>query len=504
GQHSFNYRETNKPDINSDLSEVQTVMYAGQIGTGYDIILSKPAATRVFALSPFIAYLPDFGNAPRLIDNWNVNTIRAGVALKFAHKSKAKVVENTPLPPLKPVPVIPEPEIKFAVTAPKAAPVKLEILETFPLRNYIFINKESAAIPARYVKFTQNEAADFKEEKLLTLIENPGERSTKQLTVYHNILNIIGDRMRSNPESHLTLIGSSIRVNEGKAFAENVKTYLVSVFGIAGARITTQQRSKPLVPSEHMRGSKQLELIRAEDRRVDIISSSNAILTEVSSKTMKSVVQNSIEKEAAANNVVLNVNKAEDVLKTWSVDITDGKGFKQSFGPYNKSTAIIPARELIANSTDAEGNYHVVMTGQTKSGKSVKKDTTIHLLHQQLIKNKALRYSILFDFDKAHTISTYQSFLSNVVAPNIPENSTVVIHGHTDIVGSEKHNQTLSDNRAMAVQRALQSALIKAGKNNVKFDTRGFGQDVNKAAFANALPEERFYNRTVIIDIVPN
>jgi hypothetical protein len=37
----------------------------------------------------------------------------------------------------------------------------------------------------------------------------------------------------------------------------------------------------------------------------------------------------------------------------------------------------------------------------------------------------------------------------------------------------------------------------------VKFDTYGFGEDVRRAPFDNRLPEERFYNRTVIIDILP-
>ena len=32
----------------------------------------------------------------------------------------------------------------------------------------------------------------------------------------------------------------------------------------------------------------------------------------------------------------------------------------------------------------------------------------------------------------------------------------------------------------------------------------GFGDDADFAPFENKFPEERFYNRTVIIDIVPN
>ncbi len=77
-----------------------------------------------------------------------------------------------------------------------------------------------------------------------------------------------------------------------------------------------------------------------------------------------------------------------------------------------------------------------------------------------------------------------------------------MIHGHTDIVGEESHNLKLSRDRAQETMSVLQRELSKAGKRNVKFDTYGFGEDVRRAPFDNKLPEERFYNRTVIIDIV--
>jgi len=44
---------------------------------------------------------------------------------------------------------------------------------------------------------------------------------------------------------------------------------------------------------------------------------------------------------------------------------------------------------------------------------------------------------------------------------------------------------------------------MKAGRNDVTFEVYGFGEDLNTAQFGNKYPEERFYNRTVIIDIIP-
>ena len=90
-----------------------------------------------------------------------------------------------------------------------------------------------------------------------------------------------------------------------------------------------------------------------------------------------------------------------------------------------------------------------------------------------------------------------------MVTPLIPENGTVIIHGHTDIIGEEPYNRTLSHERAMGTQKVIDQALSKAGKKGVKFETYGFGEDENMAPFENNFPEERFYNRTVIVDIIP-
>ncbi|HEV8051728.1 MAG TPA: OmpA family protein, partial [Parachlamydiaceae bacterium] len=115
-----------------------------------------------------------------------------------------------------------------------------------------------------------------------------------------------------------------------------------------------------------------------------------------------------------------------------------------------------------------------------------------------------VRFSVLFDFDKSKTVSTYEKFLVDVVAPSIKDSSTVIIHGHSDIIGNADYNENLSTDRALEAQRILKEALAKSGKNGVKYEVYGLGADEDFAPFANKLPEERFYNRTVIIDVVPN
>jgi outer membrane protein OmpA-like peptidoglycan-associated protein len=89
------------------------------------------------------------------------------------------------------------------------------------------------------------------------------------------------------------------------------------------------------------------------------------------------------------------------------------------------------------------------------------------------------------------------------VAPKIPRNGTVIIHGHSDVIGDDTNNLELSWSRANDVKGILEKALSTQGRTDVKFEVFGFGEDEKLSPFENKFPEERFYNRTVIIDIIP-
>jgi outer membrane protein OmpA-like peptidoglycan-associated protein len=86
------------------------------------------------------------------------------------------------------------------------------------------------------------------------------------------------------------------------------------------------------------------------------------------------------------------------------------------------------------------------------------------------------------------------------VAPKIPANAKVMIHGHTDVIGEEVYNQTLSVRRANDVLTTLKNSVNQLGTTGVTFEVNGMGE--NSAPFGNRLPKERAYNRTVIIDVI--
>ncbi|MEB0248612.1 MULTISPECIES: outer membrane beta-barrel protein [unclassified Mucilaginibacter] len=491
-QKSFSYTQVKQPNTNGELSNMRKTLVSGQVGIGYEIPLAAATNPNKISLSPFISYQPYFGQAPRSIESWQITTVRAGIALKFG-KGHKKVVE---IPAVAIIPV----DVTFAIRAPKTVPLKRQVSETLPLLNAVFFDDGANTIPNRYVALNNAQAGTFREEQLQAeqSVTMSG-RSARQLNVYHNVLNILGDRMRANPGTTISLTGAP--ADDGKIMAESIKMYLTGTFGIDGSRITTLARKKPANPSEQPGGNKELVLLRAEDRRVDIASTSPELLMEVGGGMMKPVHINTMQTDPLDSYVILNVDGAKKQFNSWSINATDDRGVTQHFGPFTNDQESVSGITMIGN--NPEGNYKITMTGETKNGTIVTKESTVHLIRQDATIQKGFRYSVLFDFDKAIGIASYNKLLTDVVSPLITDGSTVIVHGHTDIIGEEDYNQKLSDSRAQQTQKVLESSLSATGKNNVKFETLGFGEDINHSPFENTLPEERFYNRTVVIDIIP-
>jgi outer membrane protein OmpA-like peptidoglycan-associated protein len=484
----------------SDFSDMRSVVLTGQVGLGWDIpLVSSNAATQI-NLTPFVSFLPDLEN-PRTADHWGISTLRAGIAIKFG---SGKVIPRVQAAE---IPAVIERDVQFSVRAPKAVPVKRRVRETFPLRNYVFFDVGSTELSNRYVVMTKEQAASFKEEQLQEVqpISMTG-RSLRQMTVYYNILNIVGDRMKRNPAAAISLSGASEKgPQHGKARAETIKRYLVDTFGIESSRITTEGRDKPRIPSEVPAATKELALVRAEDPRVDIESNSPEMMIQVggSSQYMLKPVQIvSVVEDPLDSQVLFNVVGAKEVLASWSLEITDDQGKVQRYGPFTRDREGISGNAILADRS--QGDYKVVMLGETKLGKHVRKDGSFQLIRREVSVKEAVRFSILFEFDKSKTIASYEKFLADVVTPLIPDNGKVIIHGHTDIVGEEDYNDNLSRERVEDARGIIERAISSSGKRGITFETFGFGENLQYAPFENHFPEERFYNRTVIIDIGPD
>jgi outer membrane protein OmpA-like peptidoglycan-associated protein len=502
-QNKLAYQDTYTTNNEAKWSDVHGVRLSAQVGIGYDIMLSAPANTTQFAISPFIAFIPYFGEQPRSVENLTLTTVRAGIAIKIGCGPKPVKVADAP-PPI-PAP-IPEPDVQFAIQAPNSVPGQRIVKETLPLSNYVFFDAGSTAIPVRYVALTSDQAKGFEEVQLQDCQKNPGTRSSRQLTMYYNVLNIVGDRMKKHPASTITLAGSSAGkgIKIGKANAESVKNYLVNVFGIDGTRIKTVGRNQPLISSEKPNNTQDFALTSAEDSRVEIISASTDLMVEAkdnSALCLKPIEVTAMDGSSPDDaKINMNVTGAGNALTTWSVDVTDVSGNVQHFGPYTGDRETISGSAVLNGNKN--GNYKAVMTGQTQTGHTITKESSFSLTREVEPAQQEHVASILFEFDKSITVATFTNFLTGTVAPLIPSNATVLISGYTDVVGQKDYNLNLSNERAKEAQSILESALAKTNITGVTFKTNGYGEV--GSSFANTLPEERFYNRTVVIDIIPS
>ena len=105
---------------------------------------------------------------------------------------------------------------------------------------------------------------------------------------------------------------------------------------------------------------------------------------------------------------------------------------------------------------------------------------------------------VTFDFGKANLKSQFYPALDNVANTLAEFNQTIVeVSGHTDSIGSDAANQTLSMQRANAVGNYL----IGRGLVRERFEIVGFGE--TRPAASNDNDSGRALNRRVEIRVVP-
>ena len=105
---------------------------------------------------------------------------------------------------------------------------------------------------------------------------------------------------------------------------------------------------------------------------------------------------------------------------------------------------------------------------------------------------------VTFDFGKANLKSQFYPALDNVASTLAQYNQTIVeVSGHTDSVGSDAANQTLSVQRANSVGNYL----IGKGLVRERFEIVGFGE--TRPVASNDSDSGRALNRRVEIRVLP-
>ncbi len=365
---------------------------------------------------------------------------------------------------------------------------ELEIEEGFPLLTHVFFKQGSADLSGSGLKLLEpDETDDFDENTL--------EKNT--LEIYSNLLNIIGSRLRKNPQADLIITGCNNNMTPDEkgnlklsiARANIVKDYLLSTWKIDPSRIKIRRRNLPASP-----GNSDVADGIVENQRAEISSNDYDII--------KPVFQKSITKKANPPLVVMKPWVVADAgLKNYQVFVEQNGNLLREYN----GTADLPdsllwyvEKEPLPTSEDPVITKFVAIDNEGQ--KAVTADTMN--INQKTIRKKRVelkndtiiqRYSlILFDYDKA-TLTPHQIKVLDDIKKEIKPNSIVHIAAYTDRTGEPDYNKELARRRGEETKKRLFVPGVKYVINPV-------GSDI--LLYDNDTPWGRSYCRTVKIEIL--
>ncbi len=299
--------------------------------------------------------------------------------------------------------------------------------------------------------------------------------------------------MKTLTSAKITFTGTNNGISEERGNlklaqqrAQNVKDYLVNVWGIDPSRITTKNRNLPTDPSGNTTTEGQ-----AENRRVEMTTTHPALFDPTSrSELEKSINLSSIK--------FLPIVTADAGIKSWKLLVTQG-----GYALFEEQGKVSIPKELLwklesqrFSSTDDPVEYKLsVIDNESKSdahrSSTIMKQLTIEKKKAQRIGNEIVTRSglVVFDFDKAD-LSPRNIRIIDEIKKSITPNSRVKIIGYTDKLGDPQHNLDLSLRRAQAVQKALGNVVPAS---NIIVEGRG-GE---KPLYSGETPEDRFFSRMV-------
>lgn len=466
------------------------------VGGAYDLPMQKRPG--LFLVPEF--NLRFFPVGPVNDASWSVFDMRAGVALKY----RTPPVPPPPPPPpaLPPVPNLQDPPAPPTITANldvrqrdslgrtvKDMELKIEDFVSFnmrPLLNYVFFDEGSSVIPERYELLDKDEVRGFGINQL---------RKSDDLETYYHVLNILGDRMRSNPDIRITVTGhnSDEGVEKGDkelsmARAQSVVKYFTDVWSIDPRRIDVKARNLPVEESrtDTLPGHE-------ENRRVEITSSSDEIEQPV-------MTNDTIRQINKTKFVFLPRVEAELGVRNWRLKAKQGSRVL-----FEKSGDGVPPDSIVwdpetEGSRPSDGQaifvdfqaWDSLGTSDDAPQRSISiEQLTVDQKRLERRRDKEFEYYglILFDYGKTSLNGKHRQTV-DFVKSRIQQNDTVTVLGYSDSMGEADVNKRIAERRARSVSQRLRhrkTGVYGIGEENLIFD--------------NSLPEGRFYCRTVRISV---
>ena len=366
-------------------------------------------------------------------------------------------------------------------------------IDSSPLLNYVFFETGKSEILSRYNTFSsQAETKSFSETKLKGAMEK-----------YAHTLNIIGRRLRDNPEARIRIVGCNSHRGEehnrkdlSRSRAEEVRAYLKYIWGIEASRMDLEVRNRPAVAS-----ASSVDAGRAENQRVEIYAETPEILDTIKSTYVAEI------SDAEEVKVMPQIQTGYEVAR-WNVALVgDGTLIDSAAGQGDLMPAYqFNLKELGLGKIGGYENIGANVEVEDRNGRTYKThaSTSVRFIKREERMARKEGYKvmekyalILFDFNSADIKDRNRVVLDRIVAriKEVPS-ARVSIVGHTDTIGKEAYNVDLSTRRAKAAfEMIVAGGAINSG--NISYE----GAGPHNPLFDNELPEGRALNRTVTVTL---
>lgn len=371
--------------------------------------------------------------------------------------------------------------------------------------NNIFFAPHSTELDKKYQRLEADKRSSFYLEDLVNL---------DVLQIYYQVLNIIGQRMNTHPKAILTLTGFADGLSEkndkvlAKLRADVIRAYFLSVWDIAPERILTKTGTSRIPTNTN--GDELLE--SEEQRRVEIQCNVPDVLEELRFEYRIRTV------DPPKLRITIGVDRDDTTrntnIATWKLSATqfvqesDWENNTQILLSENgTNTDFVPEKaiewDISTTPQQPRSREPIRLTLSGKQSDGTPADTAftaipVELLSvenkmQQKLRDERIDSYTLFSF----AYGTNAPLSGNAEAVRIIQQikqtlkpgAKVIVRGYSDARGNPSVNQTLSTQRAQSVANLI-----------------GFkGADVQGVGVTNLndnrLPEGRFYNRFVQVDV---
>lgn len=439
-----------------------------------------------YTITPEVTYRKSLGDFSSSLSPWGLDQLRIGISITLGPSSKKNDIKE---------PIINNPanvEVgyyddagDYRVLESGLTVEDIQYSEMYPFVPFVFFGLNSEK-PDPTLQMTNS--GDARGQFSLETLPQDAIEINKRT------MDIIGLRMRGNPDATLNLIGSIDGKTESKKGlalrrAESVKSYLTSNYGIDANRITTTSKALPDVPT-----AKNLKDGMSENRRVTFKSSHFDILEPIT-------IRGDESRWTKPELVEFRPKDFDSTaVNTWTLNISQaGRSLKDLAGAGTPTPQrwVIRPNELSNSQVPIDYTLSTVNNNGTTSTVNgsipVDYSSSIKQLSESKPDMVVTKFSlILFDFDRAEISPENAEILKNRVGPVIKGNSVVKIIGYTDRIGAPDYNRSLALQRANATK-----SILEEKSPDARYEVAGRGEDVE--IFDNGIATGRVLSRTVQI-----